>query len=288
MQEKAVQEGKPRAAKMLGLLSRVIPTDYLRTVFYLYVIAKPRKVVRLWLNGFYRMEHVYDVLKEAKENYSGQFSILEFGTNRGYSISKMLYATKFLAMDQRVTVHGFDTFEGMPSSDDQRDMNVVYGDQEWVEGQMQGELQILESYLAKRYSNYELHKGLFSETLEDEFLERLKVEQPILVWIDCDFYTSALSAVERLLPNLPTGCLIYFDEFEFNFGSRFTGEARLVYEINQGKFGDGIELVLDSRLSLNSSRIYRVINVGCESHFQRKVAREYRPGRMPTNGSPLP
>ena len=288
MQEKAVQDGKPRAAKVLRLISRLIPTDLLRTVFYLYIIAKPRKLVRLWLNGFYRMEHIYDVLMEAKRNYDGSFTILEFGTNSGYSISKMLYATKYMHMDQQVTVHGFDTFEGMPDSVDQRDMNVIYGDLEWIEGQMKGEYHTLDSYLSKRYSNYELHKGLFSETLDDKFLGTLRVEQPILVWIDCDYYTSARTAMERLLPNLPTGCLIYFDEFEFNYGSRFTGEARLVHEINQGEFGDDVELILDTKLSLNCSRIYRVVNLSCKSYFQRKVPREYRPGRTPTNGSPLP
>ena len=41
------------------------------------------------------------------------------------------------------------------------------------------------------------------------------------------------------------------------YGSRFTGEARLVHEINQGLFGEGIELVPNPFLSLFSRRIYR-------------------------------
>ena len=65
----------------------------------------------------------------------------------------------------------------------------------------------------------------------------------MLVWIDCDYYTSSRTVMERLLPYLPTGCVIYFDEPEFNFSSRFTGEARLIHEINHGLLGDGIELV---------------------------------------------
>ena len=38
-------------------------------------------------------------------------------------------------------------------------------------------------------------------------------------------------------------------QFPHNFGSRFTGEMRAVWEINQGAFGDGVELVLDWTVS---------------------------------------
>ena len=91
---------------------------------------------------------------------------------------------------------------------------------------------------------------MFDVTLTPEFLESLRVDKPILVWIDCDYYTSARVVFERLIPYLPSGCVIYFDEYEFNFGSRFTGESRLVHEIKAAvRFGDGIELVLDRELS---------------------------------------
>ena len=103
---------------------------------------------------------------------------------------------------------------------------------------------------------------MFDATLTPELLETLRVHKPILVWIDCDYYTSARAVLERLIPYLPSGCVIYFDEYEFNFGSRFTGESRLVHEINRGEFGDGIELVLDSELSWDLRRCYRFINRG--------------------------
>ena len=95
--------------------------------------------------------------------------------------------------------------------------------------------------------------------------------------------------MERLIPYLPTGCVVYFDEFEFNFGSRFTGEARLVHEINTGQFGDGIELVLDRELSMDLSRCYRFININATTLLERQRELE-QAGFVHQRGndSPLP
>jgi hypothetical protein len=95
---------------LLRLFSKLLPGDYLKTLFYLNLIEKPRRLLRLSLNTFYRMDHVYAVLKEFKHHYKGNFSILEFGTSDGYAFTKMLYATKYLNMADRVIVHTFDSF----------------------------------------------------------------------------------------------------------------------------------------------------------------------------------
>jgi len=281
-------QDKSPAITALRWIGRLLPGDYLKTTWYLYCVAKPRKLVRLWLNGFYRMEHIYDVLKQARDNYKGKFSVLEFGTNEGYALTKMLYATRYLGMADRVTVHGFDTFEGMPESGDSRDRNIIADHEEWVEGQFRGGYEELKQYCSQRYDNFRLHRGVFEDTLTEEFLETLREEKPILVWIDCDYYTSAKCVMERLLPVLPNGCVVYFDEYEFNFGSRFTGEARVVHEINAGKFGEGVELVLNRALSLDSRRIYHFVRFEGATHYDLLRPPELDPGRVPTNGSPLP
>jgi len=274
--------------KILRLIGKFLPGDYLKTTFYLNAIAKPRKALRLLLNSFYRMDHIYEVLQEFKSTYKGNFSILEFGTADGYSFTKMLYATKYLQMEERVIVHAFDSFEGMPAAVDSKDQDLIanYG---WVEGQFQGNYQELDNYCHQRYKNYQLHKGYFEETLTDELLQSLKIDLPILVWIDCDYYSSARTVFERLIPYLPSGCVIYFDDYDFNFGSRFTGESRLIYEINHGRLRDDIELVLDRILSLNSNRVYRFIHyqsgIQYERLFKENSAAQLR---RRTNDSPMP
>ena len=276
------------AIKVLKFFGIFIPGDYLKTIFYLYFFSKPRKLLRLYLNGFYRMEHIYDVLNDVKNKYDDQFSILEFGTHEGYSLNKILYATKFLKMTDAVTVFGFDSFEGMPESKDRRDKNIIHNSDEWIKGQFHGIYENLHQYLSNRYNNFQLIKGYFEESIDQDFLNKIKTKKPVLIWIDCDYYSSAKTIFEHLIPFIPNGCYIYFDEYELNYGSKFTGEARLIHEINQGAFGEDVELVLDKNLSLDSTRIYRFVKFENAIHYNLKKVVEFAEGRSPTNGSPLP
>ncbi len=137
--------------------------------------------------------------EEFRGRYTGSFSILEFGVADGYSYTKKLYATKYLGMADRVLVHGFDSFEGMPSTSDERDRDMV-ADDSWVEGQYKGRYEALDEYCRAHYSNYRLHRGVFDETVNEVFLASLEEHPPILIWIDCDYYTSARAALEPLIP----------------------------------------------------------------------------------------
>lgn len=279
---------KSKAITFLRLLGMALPGDWIKTWFYLNVVVKPRRLLRMAIHRFYRMDHVYEVLTEARDRYGGSLSVLEFGTNEGYSFRKILYATRYLGIENRVQCHGFDSFEGMPAPRDRSDLNLVTNRAAWSEGQYRGAYEELLEYCRRYYPNAHLYKGLFEDTLHKEFLQRLLHHLPILVWIDCDFYSSARTVVERLIPYLPTGCVVYFDEFEFNYGSRFTGEARVVYELNSGCYGNDIELVLDSKLSLDSRRVYRFVRFKGGPHYQLVKEPNIDYGRSPTNDSPLP
>ncbi|HEY6482223.1 MAG TPA: class I SAM-dependent methyltransferase [Steroidobacteraceae bacterium] len=275
--------------KVLRGLSRMIPGDYLKTAIYLNLIERPRRTMRTALNTFYRMDHVYAVLREFRDNYQGNFSILEFGTSDGYAFTKMLYAACYMGMDERVTVHTFDSFEGMPPAADARDLDLV-GSDSWAPGEYRGRYEHLQRYCAGKYRNFNIHKGYFEDSVTPALLESLRATPPILVWFDCDYYSSAKTVMERLIPHLPNGCVLYFDEYDnLNFGSRFTGEARLVHEINQGKFGENLELICDRKLGLDSDRIYRFMHFG--SALRYVAARtENAPNvvHLRTNDSPLP
>jgi hypothetical protein len=275
--------------RFLRMFTRILPGDYAKTYFYLNVVDRPRRMLRNALFHFYRYDHVYAVLKEVRAQYRGDFSILEFGTSAGYSFVKLLFAVKYLRMADRVTVHGFDSFQGMPASNDPKDTDVIVGDS-WVAGQFRGDYDRLQEWCARRYTNFQLHRGYFDVTLTDAVLKSLSSQLPILVWIDCDYYSSARIVFEKLIPHLPPGCVVYFDEYNtFNFGSRFTGEARLVYEINHGHFGDNIELILDTELSLNSNRLYRFVRLGPGPRYEPlSTQNSANMVRYPTNGSPLP
>jgi len=276
--------------RLLRGVGHLLPGDRLKTFFYLNLIKAPRRMMRRALFEFYRYDHVYDVLEEFGASCDGPFSILEFGTSAGYSFVKLLYATQYLGMDEVVTVHGFDSFEGLPATVDPRDSVFSPDGDRWIPGEYRGDFQSLHDYCSRRFRNFRLHRGYFEATLTSALLQSLLQDQPILVWIDADYYTSARTVMERLLPVLASGCVLYFDELNTtNFGSHLTGEARLVHEINHGVFGPDMELVLDGELSLNSKRIYRFVRLGAGPQY-RVRAGENRQDlvRYPTNGSPLP
>src|SRR5262249_18738590 len=129
---------------LLRACSRLLPGDFLKTFFYLHFIAAPRNMIRRALLQFYRYDPVYSVLREFARAYEGRFSVLEFGTSAGYSFVKLLYAVQYLALSDRIVVHGFDSFEGMAGSDDPRDVNYVDADS-WVPGEFRGEFEQLQS-----------------------------------------------------------------------------------------------------------------------------------------------
>jgi hypothetical protein len=272
--------------KGLELFGRIFPGDYMKTLAYRALIYKPRRFLWTYTNAFYRMDHVYEVLREYKNRIEGNFSVLEFGVADGYSFTKTLYAVKYLGLEKRVAVHGFDTFEGLPEVDEDANRSLVSGGG-WKEGMYRGRFEELNAYCEKKYKNWHLHRGLFSDTLSEAVLETLLEDKPALIWIDCDLYESTKSVFEKLIPYIPTGCAVYFDDIYYNFSSRFTGEMRVVDEINRGVMGEGIELVPDRDLSWGSNRIYRFINLNAKT--QHRLKETWADGiRYRTNDSPFP
>lgn len=259
--------------KALYWFGKCIPGTGFKTWTYLNLIRAPRRALRNASGAFYRIDHIYEVLGEFRDTYEGKYSVLEFGVADGYAFTKKLHAAKYLKMNDRVKIHGFDTFSGLPDVDEASDASLVGGD-DWEEGTYHGRYEELQKYCGAKYDNFELHRGLFDETLTDEFLETLLEYKPILIWIDCDLYSSTKAVFDRLIPYIPSGCVIYFDDIYYNFSSRFTGEMRAVHEINRGDFGEGIELVLDRALNWESNRLYRFINLNAKTQHQLKAVRQ--------------
>ncbi len=132
-------------------------------------------------------------------------------------------------------------------------------------GQYRGGYEGLDAYCRAHYQNYAIHRGYFDRSLTDELLKALADSPPILVWFDCDYYSSSRVVFERLVDHLPNGAVLYFDEVEFNFGSRYTGEARLIHEANAGAFGTGVELIRDATCRCPRIAI-SVLQAAAESH----------------------
>jgi predicted O-methyltransferase YrrM len=115
---------------------------------------------------------------------------LEFGVGRGKSM-------RWIAPRVAGTVHGFDSFEGIP--------------EHW-NGNPIGAF--AQKKLPKVPANVEFHVGLFGDTLP-EFMKNHP--GPIaFLHVDCDLYTSTVTIFEHLGPRLQPGAIALFDEY-YNF-----------------------------------------------------------------------
>jgi len=94
------------------------------------------------------------------------------------------------------TVHGFDSFEGLP--------------EDWTSRMPQGFFK--RSNLPKVRDNVKLHVGWFDQTLP-EFKQQIGVTPIQLLHIDSDLYSSAVTILETLRDNIVPGTVIIFDEY---------------------------------------------------------------------------
>jgi hypothetical protein len=134
---------------------------------------------------------------------------LEFGVNRGASIRR-------IAGHVNGTVHGFDSFEGLPSDG---------AGTSWRKAQFDRD-----GKLPDVPDNVVLHKGWFDATLP-EFL-KANDGGVSFVHIDCDLYESAAYVLESLASRISPGTMLLFDEW-FNFPGWEQHESRAFNEFKE-------------------------------------------------------
>jgi predicted O-methyltransferase YrrM len=117
--------------------------------------------------------------------------ILEFGVAGGVS-------TRIIAKNAEPrTVHGFDSFEGLPG--------------DWAGTHEQKGRYTQHGKLPRVPANVQLHKGWFDQTLPG-FLA--KTQGPVsFINVDCDVYESTKYVLEQLADRFRPGSVIMFDEY---------------------------------------------------------------------------
>lgn len=114
--------------------------------------------------------------------------VLEFGVRHGTSIRQIAELAK-------QTVHGFDSFEGLPE---------VWHHEPKGSYTTKGEIPTVPK-------SVQLHVGWFEDTLP-KFLE--EHEGPVrFINVDCDIYSSTKTVLDLLAPRVIPGSVIVFDEY---------------------------------------------------------------------------
>ena len=151
--------------------------------------AEAGEFVAEHLPGYYGKETHAEVMEDCLDLVDQEGLMLEFGVFTGSSITHI--AERFPGR----TVHGFDSFEGLPEQ---------WGDAEKGLFSMQGVLPAVPD-------NVRLHKGWFDDTLPP-FVEQHQGPVAFL-HVDSDLYSSAKTILNLLAPRIIPGTVILFDEY---------------------------------------------------------------------------
>lgn len=134
-------------------------------------------------------------------------AILEFGVAGGRSITVLAEAVP------GKTVHGFDSFEGLP--------------EDWA-GHVEGRGAFgRKGQLPKVPANVKLHKGWFCDTLGGWLAAN--PDKVGFLHVDCDIYSSTREVLWSLRERLQVGSIVAFDEY-FNYPNWRQHEARALKE----------------------------------------------------------
>ena len=146
---------------------------------------------------------------------------MEFGVYVGTSIIAMHDAAR--AEGRRISMFGFDSFEGLPASASFESGGF------WHEGQYRSGIDITRSNLRRHDvdpNDVRLVPGWFDQTLTAATRDSLDVDRLDIVMMDSDLESSTRIALDFCTP-LIKRTVIFFDDWDIEGrGSRDLGEAR--------------------------------------------------------------
>ena len=172
------------ARNAFALLDNTGPATIARLESWQYIAEHKDASTQIIEDGFALLAYAF---KSAQNDGL----VLEFGVRHGHSI-------RYLASLTKNTVHGFDSFEGLPESWDTEPAGVY----------------ATSGRLPDVPSNVSLHKGWFEDTLADF----LNTHEGAIKFanIDCDIYASTVTILNQIAPRIQSGSVLVFDEYLMN------------------------------------------------------------------------
>jgi len=162
-------------------------------------------------------------------------SIVECGVHHGGGVMAWAkISTTLEPYNYRRTIVGFDTFEGFPdvADIDKKGGNPIAHTGAFAENYNAYEeiLECVQEYDENRYLNHiqkvELVKGDACKTIP-AYLEKNQHFLVSLLYLDFDIYSPTVVALEHLLPRIPKGGILAFDEVH---NKDWPGETKALLE----------------------------------------------------------
>ncbi len=228
---------QPAAGRLLARTVRLAEILRLRPAIGSVVRRLPpplrRRVVALQVRAGYMQGIVLVPEEDLERSYEAALRLLdgdledpstaylEFGVYVGTSMACMYRAAERAGM-ARLRLVGFDSFEGMPDTDEGEN------DPRWTAGGLASDIESTKRNLARMrvpLDQVDLVPGWFQDSLTEPTRERLGLERAALVMVDCVIESSARIALDFCVPLIHERTLIYFDDWATNdFADRGLGE----------------------------------------------------------------
>lgn len=138
----------------------------------------------------------------------------EFGLFRGYTFLQAWNHCRELGLEE-VNFHGFDSFEGLPPAE-----GIDQADGRFFEGQFACSREEVERNLADNGVNLDkinLVEGYYEKSLTEELRHQHTFKPAAVVLLDCDYYSSTVTALAWLEPYIRPGTVLLFDDW-FSYG----------------------------------------------------------------------
>lgn len=173
----------------------------------------PKYVRRQHLKRFLAM---YEIFKEV---LGVKGSVVECGIYRGFGLMAWAKLSTILEPENLTRrIYGFDTFEGLTGTKPQDQSEASQAQEGALSSDSYQELQaLIEQYDEDRFLGHidkvQMVKGDVTTTIP-EFVAKNPHLIVSLLFLDMDLYEPTRVAIEHLLPRMPKGAIIAFDELD--------------------------------------------------------------------------
>jgi Macrocin-O-methyltransferase (TylF) len=171
----------------------------------------PKYVRRQHLKRFLAMYELFKLILPVKG------SIVECGVFRGFSLMSWAKLSSILEPENLTRrIYGFDSFNGFPSvsSNDRSGSGIAeVGDFQTSSYDELIELLRVYDHFLGHIPKVQLIRGDASKTIP-EFVQQNRHLLVSLLFIDLDLYEPTKAALEHILPRMPKGSIVAFDELD--------------------------------------------------------------------------
>lgn len=172
-----------------------------------------------------QMEFLNVLLENEEKEKIGDY--LEFGVYNGSSLACMFASLKETGL-VNTRLFGFDSFQGLPDS------AAIDDDANWYPGQYRMDYKFAKKYISEKGVDWDktyLIKGWFSDTLNDNTVQKYNIKKASVIMVDCDMYISAKESLNFCANLIEKHAIIIFDDWHSdNLDEKNLGEKKAFEE----------------------------------------------------------